>query len=40
MNPLSGTWDARRFYFAALALSLIFRLWLAHVLPFTGDEGY
>lgn len=40
MNPLSGTWDARRFFFAALALSLIFRLWLAHVLPFTGDEGY
>ncbi len=27
-------------FFAALAMTLAFRLWFAHALPFTGDEAY
>ncbi|AOF83649.1 dolichyl-phosphate-mannose-mannosyltransferase family protein [Methyloversatilis sp. RAC08] len=30
----------RRFYFAALLLTLLFRGWLGAALPFTGDEAY
>lgn len=30
----------RRAFFALLAATLGFRLWFAHVLPFTGDEAY
>jgi hypothetical protein len=30
----------RRFYFAALLLTLLFRAWFGAVLPFTGDEAY
>ncbi len=36
-NELSGL---RRGYAAALILTLAFRLWLAAVFPFTGDEAY
>jgi hypothetical protein len=32
--------DPRRLFLAALPLTLAFRLWLAVVLPFTGDEAY
>lgn len=43
MSLFSATAPAhnwRRFYFAALLLTLLFRGWLGAVLPFTGDEAY
>ena len=38
MNP--GERDARRWFYGALAGTLLFRLWLSVAVPFTGDEAY
>ena len=38
--PNSAAGRARRWFLAALVLTLAFKLWLAIVLPMTGDEAY
>lgn len=39
-DPTASAPGWRRFYFAALLLTLAFRGWLGAALPFTGDEAY
>ena len=33
-------WRPQRVFLVALLLTLVFRFWLAAVLPFMGDEAY